>query len=646
MKKNNKKILPVLIALMITVSLGVTTGCGGCLGALGILGCATGCVRGLTEDIYDGSIIEEFTRPSERPTEKPSEKPSENPSEDPSERPSETEPESSTGDEGGAFDLTYTEYDPTGFNSMCDELRSLAAGNDATAVINAYDAILEEFKRIDENSTKLYVQYSCDPSDEYLNDRYQKDSTMETECLDNALIAIKAVCDGPCAEAFKEHVGEVDFEEFNSYEAMTDEEIEISDRITSLVAEYYSDIEMAEDSGMSDEELNQIVGPLYLELVALRNSAAMLQGYDNYAEYADDLVYNRDFDESEIEAFREAIKKMSGRAYDLMYYSSAYSAPYYFDFEMGNDELIDKLTTYGAMISPLAEQAGNLLTSRNLYNIGSDSIRMSGAYTVTMEASEVPYIFANTEGASGFVTMTHEFGHFTEATINHNPNALLYGLGALELCEIHSNGLQALYSNYYDDIYGQYANEMRAYLVIDLLSNITEGCLFDEFQREVYRNPDMNLDELNQLYHDICEEYGSPTSSDDYWWMYVSHNFESPMYYFSYAASGMVALQIWSQAQGDFDQAVRTWESIVNAGAYDYGYMELLENLGISTFNDTATVAVICDQALNFVEQYSVSYGNNRDSEEDFFPDFDMPGEGNLEDWFNSWIDQFGNLFP
>ena len=364
------------------------------------------------------------------------------------------------------------------------------------------------------------------------------------------------------------------------------------------MAEYYSDIEKSEEEGWSEEELNQVVGPLYLELVSLRNQYASFYGYDNFADFADEEIYNRDFDENDIEIFRNAVKKFSGRAYELMYYSSAYSAPYYLDIEMSTDELLDKLTYYGSLISPLAERSGDLLTSRKLYNIGNDSQRMDGAYTVTFEKSGVPYIFASVEGASGFVTMSHEFGHFTEATINHNPNPLLYGLGALELCEIHSNGLQGLYSSYYNDIYGEYAGEMSAYVVIDLLSNITEGCLFDEFQRAVYKNPDLTLDELNLLYRNICESYGSPTSTDDYWWMYVSHNFESPMYYFSYAASGYVALQIWAQSQIDYDGAVATWESIVNAGSYDYGYMELLDDLDIPDFTDTATVGVTCDQAL------------------------------------------------
>lgn len=636
MKKTDKrKVFPVVIALVIVLALGVTTGCGGCFG-LGMLGCIGGCVRNIIKietetETHSGGIEIPTGSPETRPSEKESE----------TQKPSGGDDQT----QGDVFELTYTEYDPTGFNAMCDELSALAKGTDPAAVISKYDEILQEFKHIDENSTMLYIQYSCNPSDEYLNDQYQKDSSQETALLDKALTAINEVCEGPCADAFKAHVGEVDFEEFDSYEAMTEEEIAIDDRITALVAEYYADIEKAEDTGMDDDELNSLVAPIYLELVSLRNKYAQLNGYDTYVEYADELVYNRDFDESEIEAFHDAVKHMSARAYDLMYYSSAYSAPYYIDFDMSVDDLLDALTTFGAQISPLAEESGRLLLDRKLYNIGSDNTRMSGAYTATMEETGVPYIFASSEGANGFVTMTHEFGHFTEATINHNPNLLLYGLGALELCEIHSNGLEALYSRYYDDIYGAYANEMRAYVVIDLLSNVTEGCLFDEFQRAVYRNPDMTVDELNTLYRDICNEYGSPSGADDYWWMYVSHNFESPMYYLSYAASGIVALQIWSQSQIDYDKAVEMWESIVNAGAYDYGYMELLDDLEISTFDDTATVAVICDQALNFVEANSTYYGGGNYEGGSEFPDFNFPEGGDWSDWFNDWIDQFGGLF-
>ena len=75
------------------------------------------------------------------------------------------------------------------------------------------------------------------------------------------------------------------------------------------------------------------------------------------------------------------------------------------------------------------------------------------------------------------------------------------------------------------------------------------------------------------------------------------------MYYLSYAASGIVALQIWAKAQNDFKGAVNMWEDIQNAGPYDYGYFELLDDLDIRTFDDEAAVLDICNTVLDKIRK-------------------------------------------
>ena len=88
------------------------------------------------------------------------------------------------------------------------------------------------------------------------------------------------------------------------------------------------------------------------------------------------------------------------------------------------------------------------------------------------------------------------------------------------------------------------------------------------------------------------------------------------------------------------DKAVKMWESIVEAGAYDHTYMELLESLDITTFRDSAAVGVYCDQALSFVES-AVGYSG-------YNYNFNIPDNisdyGDLEDWLKDFMDQFGGF--
>lgn len=600
-----KKLIPVIIALVLVLSLTIGTGCGGCLGCLGCFGCLSSLVS--SYDGWDGPDIDDwnFTLPSheaetpahpEKPTQpdKPAEKPSGG---------------VSIGD--GRF--VYEEYDPSDFYDKCDELSELAKGNDPDAVISLYDELYNEYVSIDENGSILYVAYSENPSDEYLTEQHLAFDEMNQEIYDSFMVSINEICSGPCADAFKAHVGEDDFDDYADYEPMTDEQADLYKQETELVDKYYTAIEDAEAAGTPDSELVNIVGPIYLDLVKVRTDIAKSYGYDNYADYADENIYCRDFTGEEIGIFCDNVKKFSAQYYDLLYNSSAYSMPYYLDETPSVRELLTDLQTYADKISTYASDAAKLLTYDQLYSIGDDEERMAGAYTISFEKSEVPFIFQTLDGnATDFTTLSHEFGHFTAFSKNMNPNLLLYSYGSLELSESHSNGLQGLYTYYFDEIYGRYADVMETYTVINLLSNIVDGCLFDEFQRKIYADPDMTLDEVNKLYMDLCSEYGDTYSStygeDDYWWIHVSHSFESPMYYFSYAASGIVALEIWLTTETDMDKAIDIWEQLIDAGSYAYGYKELLEKIGVGDFTNSASVLLTAQMALDFIEDHAYKY--------------------------------------
>ena len=603
-----KKLIPVVTALVLVLTLTIGTGCGGCLGCLGCIGCLGALFQDV--DIWDDIDTDPWditlpTRPSDiyETYEPETETETTTRPDRPSSKPSGTV---TIGD--GSF--AYEEYDPTDFYNSCEELEALASGRDSDAVIDLFQSLYDEYEYIDEDGSILYVAYSENPSDEYLSDQYVEFDKMTTECYDKFMTAISAVCSGPCADAFKKYVGEDYFDDYASYEPLTDEQTELYARETELVDEYYSAIEDADEAGTSDDELVNIVGPIYIELVQVRTQLARTYGYDNYADYADENIYCRDFDGADARAFCDTVKKFSKEYYDLLYNSSAYFMPYYMNDRASTAELLDDLKTYADKISTYASDAAELLTSQELYSISDDGERMAGAYTISFEKSGVPFIFATTDGnPTDFTTLSHEFGHFTAFSNNMNPNLLIYSYGSLEISEIHSNGLQALYTYYFDKIYGSSADIMETFTVINLLSNVVDGCLFDEFQREVYANPDMTLDEINELYYKTCKAYGDPyASEDDYWWIHVHHNFESPMYYFSYAASGIVALEIWQIAQTDMDRAIDVWEQLIEAGSYTYGYMEILNMIGVADFTNTTAVLMTCQQALDYIDEHATKY--------------------------------------
>ena len=68
---------------------------------------------------------------------------------------------------------------------------------------------------------------------------------------------------------------------------------------------------------------------------------------------------------------------------------------------------------------------------------------------------------------------------------------------------------------------------------------------------------DMTLEEINQLYGRLAEEYGLADlfSYVGEEWVAIPHTFQSPLYYFSYAASMIVAVELWILGQDNVNAA-------------------------------------------------------------------------------------------
>lgn len=550
----------------------------------------------------------------------------------------ETEAEEETGDSSdagisvsGSIPEYIEDYDTSTFYSLCEELTSLAQGTDADAAIKVYEELYDEYLVIYDNSTAAYIAYCVDVTDNSLYESYSDAYNTANDCWDAALIAIKTLTESEFADEFEAYTGETVFEAYAEYEEMTDEERERSQTINDLIDQYNNAIATASEEDTEDYELNMVVGPIYLQLVKLYTEQAKEAGYDNYADYADEVIYMRDYGSEEAAGFREAVKEISSEFFTYYYYFYTY---YYYDYSdavseeaMDTDDLLDILYEYGEEIDPLVSECAEYLSGSALYTIGSGGNLVSGAFTTQFYSTGTPYIFANTEGYHDLCTLTHEFGHFIDGTVNECPNIFVYGVGSYDIAEIQSNGLQALYSSFYQDIYGEDDGTiLQIAQVLDLLYNVVSGCIFDEFQRTIYENPDMSLSEINELYYEISTEYGDPYAAYySYWWEWVPHNFESPMYYLSYAASAIAAIQIWDESQTDFDSAAADWLSIIEAGTYDCGYMELLENTGLSDFTDQDNVISVCESALDYVYELIIEM----DSFDDGSDGIDGGGFGN-----------------
>ena len=236
----------------------------------------------------------------------------------------------------------------------------------------------------------------------------------------------------------------------------------------------------------------------------------------------------------------------------------------------------------------------------DLYDFSVDSNKMDTSFTTYISDYDAPFIFSEWKGNSeDILTTLHELGHFTN--YYHNAEAGYSASDSLDLAEIDSQALVLLMIDYYDSFFGKLADEAEADVLIDAMYSLISGCMEDEFQQTIYKNPDMTLDEINALYKDLAVEYGLDEvyGYEGTEWVLISHTFQTPLYYISYAVSMVPALELFELSQSDEAAAKSTYFSILMRAPYA-SFKEVLEQNGLSSvFLDSTIqrIAAIVDQS-------------------------------------------------
>ncbi len=547
-------------------------------------------------------------------------------------------------------DMTYERCDAAAFRARTDELCALAEAGDADGAIALYDELYEEYLRIDAMATLAMLRYHADTSDAYWTEEYSEMNAVWEEAYDAMYGAGCALAESPCADAFYEHTdgGSV---AYTDYIPLTDEELAGNARELALIDEYYAlydgVYDVTAEVGGETWTLDDLYGrkgdrlanrdydaylaawdtfqralcetfaPVYIELVGLWKDEAARYGYDSFTDYAYELYYARDYGPDEAQALCDAIKPIARAYYADLYYADiayAYDEP---RPELDADALIDVLGAYLAEIDPELTEPWEAMTERGVYDIAPyASGRLDGGYTTDIAYYGVPFIFCTLEeNCYDLATITHEFGHFANYWFCEGAANIVTDVEDLDLCEVHSNGLQALFSSFYGDIYTRGAGTAEYQNLSFMLESVIEGCLYDEFQRRVFAyDGELTAEALNDIYMDVCLDYGIDEEglSYDASWVYVSHSFEQPLYYFSYAASDLAALRLWDMAQEDFDAAARTYMSILRRGAYGDGYFTVLSDCGLDLFTEDGVAQAVCDPVLDRLTALADSYSVRR----------------------------------
>ena len=409
--------------------------------------------------------------------------------------------------------------------------------------------------------------------------------------------------------------------------------IELSKEENALLEKYHNAISSVPQSeGETDflqytkDLANKYVGDIFVKLVEVRTEIAKEEGYDSYADYAYDQIYYKDYGESEREAFYKNTEKYILPLTEKI--AAAYNASLLTDYQPDTkteDEILAQTREYLEQINPELTEAFDYMTEHKLFDIAASDTKEAMSYTIGLEKFGVPFLFINPDVFPLQSTLVHEYGHYnagfhdqylkeyTDSDFNDE-----YKPQNIDVCEIQSQGLEILFYDYYGKIYGNRNKSEKLLSVINMLSSVEQASLMSLWQERVYEEENLTVEKCNKIFKEIAEKYRYANLCDEdggYYWAYVNHNFEMPMYYISYGVSAMAALDLISMPGKDNSASVDKYMRLSAMGERN-GFKETLESCGFDDIFSESTFEKISEMILDAA---GIGY-EDVTSEDWFFP--------------------------
>lgn len=430
---------------------------------------------------------------------------------------------------------------------------------------NDIDVLLYDLDLVNNSLSYITIDYYLDWNNEKIEEKYDK-------CYEDFYAVYEIISYVFTICSLSEEYGHL-FDEFVTddmveyYEDMTMETVEEYAREDYQFMDIYLDdyYDTAYSDKFDDDEKNLLCAKIYLDI---------LENYDTESFYEQ---YYRDYTPDEVIELCDVI-----RSEIVPVYNQLFESLYELD---GIDDIIDspvnfenpfeEILKYSSRLSPDIEKSAKKILDENLYTIASGDECYDGSFTVDLTAqnSALVYVYDD-EFFEGFLTAVHEFGHFHASF--YDDTTTFRQMNNLDIAEIQSQGLELLFMQFYDEIYGKQSDAMKIIKTASILESVITGFFIGEFEYTVLENRDeMSPKDVIECYNEIMGDL-----SEDLPFYYITHIFEQPAYYISYGTSALASFEIFENP----DKAIELYENIaeIPCNSDEYQFKSALEKCGFS----------------------------------------------------------------
>lgn len=467
------------------------------------------------------------------------------------------------------------------------------AAEDLEETDRVSDELEDAFMALSDQYQIAYVLYCLDQSDADMKKQYLDalDVATQAESDYNEMCKRVWLSETP----FREHLfADWSQEEIDRMLLHNDEIAQLEKRNGELMVAFRD---------LPDETRDRDMIPLYNELVRNNNRIAQIYGYDNYYSYAYEVVYQRDYGVEEVEKLRnytaEYLVDTHADAMDAFYdlyadmdkEESDFLETFLFEgYKECEEDYVD-LYIRDMPQSPRENMQSMFQDKRVIFTEYKHAY--PGAFTTWI--GDLPYCYFGPD-YDNCETVIHELGHYYGTKIAED-------LGQpMDLAETHSQGNEWLFISFLakkltQDDYRRIAE----YKLLNELGYIICFVIIDQFEQQVYTHKNAgNLTEAEyeEIMENVAQNYGgieyintSILDLQSYWRLVV---LDSPVYYVSYAVSGMTAIGLFANAEEDPERARQCYIRLIEESAEDAGFLETIEQAELNSPFDEITYERIC----------------------------------------------------
>ena len=472
------------------------------------------------------------------------------------------------------FELTQEDVDA--YYALLTQFKDLAfVGEDMDAIDATYEEMEDLYDHIGTQYKISMIIHYTDTKDAALEEQYR--TCMETylDANEAYIYACRDIylSESPAKEELFADWSEADIAYLLSY----DEELKLLRQRNEEI-----EIEYAAASG------DKVKIPLYIEMVQNQNKIAQFYGYDNYYEYAYELVYERDYSAEELALWREY-----GKTYLFDCLVKSYKNFYTNKGALSKNKQMKVeafLNNDYNKVSPnyvkkylevvpesLRNHTNEMLTDNSLFATSANA--RPGAFTTMI--GDRSYCFYG-PGYKNCNTVIHEAGHY------YASRYMNLGSIPMDLAEVHSQGNEWLFiCSIEDDMDAAIYRSVVDYQIYNNMWIVMASMMVDEFENVVYTTDISNYtaDDFNAIMDSIIQKYCSLTecrqyltNMNQYWRAVVV---KQPVYYISYGVSAIASMDLYAIAEKDFDTAMTAYQILCEQSQEELGFLGNLEAAGL-----------------------------------------------------------------